>query len=114
MSTKLITGLEILLIKNLKEFMISIKASIEFKYGIDRDDQPEFNPDSWINAVNGLSKDRIYRFGPRQPVSHVLDTPTSPRRSILAHDIMSNEDVNKLKSELASALNTIEKNNDKK
>ncbi|KAL2491537.1 Uncharacterized protein Adt_27165 [Abeliophyllum distichum] len=73
------------------------KDSIEFKYGTDRDDQPEFDPDSWINAINGPSKGRIYGFGPRQPVSHVLGTPASPRRSILAHDIMSNEDVNKLK-----------------
>ncbi|KAL2457251.1 Uncharacterized protein Adt_46427 [Abeliophyllum distichum] len=89
------------------------KASIEFKYGTDKDDQPEFDPDSWINAVNGPSKGRIYGFGPRQPVSHVLGTPASPRRSILAHDIMSNEDVNKLKSELASARNTIEENNER-
>ncbi|KAL2471995.1 Uncharacterized protein Adt_40131 [Abeliophyllum distichum] len=89
------------------------KASIEFTYGTDRDAQPEFDPDSWFNAVNGPSKGRIYGFGPRQPVSHVLSTPTSPRRSILAHDIMNNEDVNKLKSELASARNMIEENNER-
>ncbi|KAL2466497.1 putative transposase-like protein [Abeliophyllum distichum] len=89
------------------------KASIEFKYGIDGDDQPEFDPDSWINAVNGPSKGRIYGFGPRQHVAHVLGTPASPRCSILAHDIMSNGDVNKLKSELSSARNTIEENNER-
>ncbi|KAL2506263.1 Chloroplast envelope protein 1 [Abeliophyllum distichum] len=77
------------------------------------DDQPEFDPDSWINVVNGPSKGRIYGFGPRQHVSHVLGIPTSPRRSILVHDFMSNEDVNKLKSKLASARNMIEENNER-
>ncbi|KAL2532592.1 putative transposase-like protein [Abeliophyllum distichum] len=99
--------------KKSKRVYDKYKSSIEFKYGTDRDNQPEFDPDSWINAVNGPSKGRIYGFGPRQPVSHVLGTPASPRRSILAHDIMSNEDVNKLKSELASARNTIEENNER-
>ncbi|KAL2467182.1 Uncharacterized protein Adt_43033 [Abeliophyllum distichum] len=97
-----------------KKRLDKYKASIEFKYGTDRDNQPEFDPDSWINAVNGPSKGgRIYGFGPRQPVSHVLGTPASTRRSILAHDIMSNEDVNKLKSEFASTRNTIEENNER-
>ncbi|KAL2542109.1 Transpos assoc domain-containing protein [Abeliophyllum distichum] len=42
------------------------KAFIEFKYGTDSDDQPEFDSNSWINAVNGHSNGRIYGFGPRQ------------------------------------------------
>ncbi|KAL2465492.1 Uncharacterized protein Adt_41343 [Abeliophyllum distichum] len=55
----------------------------------------------------------IYGFGPRRPVSHVLGTPTSPKRLILAYDFMSNEDVNNLKSKLASAGNSIEENNER-
>ncbi|CAA3015431.1 Hypothetical predicted protein, partial [Olea europaea subsp. europaea] len=85
------------------------KASIESKYGTIRDDQPEFDPNSWIDAVNGLSKGCIYGFGPREPASHILGTPTLPRHSILARD----EEVNNLKLELASARNKIEENNER-
>ncbi|KAL2492572.1 Protein NLRC3 [Abeliophyllum distichum] len=105
---------------NLIDYSVGIfracwSASREYKYAIhtSKDDQPEFDPDSWINVVNGPSKGRIYGFGPRQHVSHVLGIPTSPRRSILVHDFMSNEDVNKLKSKLASARNMIEENNER-
>ncbi|KAL2471659.1 Uncharacterized protein Adt_39795 [Abeliophyllum distichum] len=104
-------GLEDFIDKKSKRVHDKYKASIEFKYGTIRDDQSKFDPNSWINAVNRPSKGRIYGFGPQQHISHVLGTPTSPRRSILAHDFMSNEDVNNLKSELAGARNTIEENN---
>ncbi|KAL2533160.1 Uncharacterized protein Adt_06511 [Abeliophyllum distichum] len=47
-----------------KKRLDKYKASIDFKYSTDRDNQPEFDPDAWINAVNGPSKGRIYGFGP--------------------------------------------------
>ncbi|CAA3018429.1 Hypothetical predicted protein, partial [Olea europaea subsp. europaea] len=62
-----------------------------------------------MDAVNNSPKGHVYGLGPRQPVLHVLSTPTSPRHSIFAH----NEDMNYLKSELASARNTIEENNER-
>ncbi|KAL2471342.1 Uncharacterized protein Adt_39478 [Abeliophyllum distichum] len=49
--------------KKFKRVHDKYKASIEFKYGTDRDDEPEFDLDSWINAVNGPPKGRIYGFG---------------------------------------------------
>ncbi|CAA2997867.1 Hypothetical predicted protein [Olea europaea subsp. europaea] len=95
--------------KKSKRVYDTYKASIESKYGTIRDYQPEFDPNSWMDAVNGPSKGRIYGIGPREPASHILGTPTSPRHSILAHD----EEVNNLKLELASAQNTIEENNER-
>ncbi|CAA3002622.1 Hypothetical predicted protein [Olea europaea subsp. europaea] len=80
------------------------------KYGIIRDDQPEFNPNSWIGAINGPSKGRIYGFCPRQLASRVLGAPNSPRSSILAHD---DREVNNLKLELAIARNTIEEDDER-
>ncbi|KAL2471959.1 Uncharacterized protein Adt_40095 [Abeliophyllum distichum] len=65
------------------------KASIEFKYDTISDNQPKFDPNSWINVVNRPSKVCINGFGPRQLVSHVLGTSTSLKSSILAHDFMS-------------------------
>ncbi|CAA3005509.1 Hypothetical predicted protein [Olea europaea subsp. europaea] len=95
--------------KKSKRVHDTYKASIESKYGTVREDQPEFDPDSWMDSINGPSKGRVYGFGPRQPASHVLGMPTSPRRSILARD----EEVDNLKLELASARNTIEENNER-
>ncbi|KAL2513001.1 Uncharacterized protein Adt_18601 [Abeliophyllum distichum] len=70
-------GLRDFIDKKSKRVHDKYKASIEFKYVIDRDDQLEFDLDSWIDAINGPSKGRIYGFDPRQSVSHVLGTPTS-------------------------------------
>ncbi|CAA3026566.1 probable lactoylglutathione lyase, chloroplastic [Olea europaea subsp. europaea] len=53
-------------------FMDTYKFSIESKYGTVRDIQLEFDPDSWIDAVNGPSKGRVYGFCSRQPASLVL------------------------------------------
>ncbi|CAA2961456.1 Hypothetical predicted protein, partial [Olea europaea subsp. europaea] len=69
-----------------KKRLDTYKASIESKYDIVGEDQPKFDPDSWMDAVNGPSKGHVYGFGPRQSTSHVLGTPTSPRRLILAGD----------------------------
>ncbi|CAA3016997.1 Hypothetical predicted protein, partial [Olea europaea subsp. europaea] len=85
------------------------KDSIKSKYGTIRDDQPEFDLDSWMDAVSGPSKGHVYGFGPQEPASYILGMPTSPRHSILTRD----EEVNNLKVELASAQNTIEKNNER-
>ncbi|CAA2992421.1 Hypothetical predicted protein [Olea europaea subsp. europaea] len=95
--------------KKSKRVHDTYKTAIESKYDTVRDNQPEFNPDSWIDAVNDPSKGHVYGFCPRQPASLVLCTLTSPRRSILAHD----EEVNNLKSELAITRNTIDENNER-
>ncbi|XP_022876796.1 uncharacterized protein LOC111395001 [Olea europaea var. sylvestris] len=92
--------------KKSKRVHDTYKTAIESKYGTVRNNQPEFDLDSWIDAVNGPSKGRVYWFCPRQLVSPVLGIPTSPRHSILAHD----EKMNNLKSELAIAQNTIDEN----
>ncbi|CAA3001670.1 Low affinity sulfate transporter 3 [Olea europaea subsp. europaea] len=92
--------------KKSKRVHDTYKTAIESKYGTVRNNQPEFDLDSWIDAVNGPSKGHVYGFCPGQLASLVLGIPTSPRHSILARD----EEMNNLKSELAIAQNTIDEN----
>ncbi|CAA3032638.1 Hypothetical predicted protein [Olea europaea subsp. europaea] len=44
------------------QFLDTYKASIESKYGIVSYDQPDFDPSSWMNAINDPSECRVHGY----------------------------------------------------
>ncbi|KAL8215879.1 hypothetical protein R6Q57_022716 [Mikania cordata] len=74
-----------------KDSLKSYKECVKKRYEDDASKQPLFDPDSWIQAVGGRKKDRVYGFSDISDL-HVVMTSTS--------STPTNEQVQRLKEEI--------------
>ncbi|KAL8216986.1 hypothetical protein R6Q57_023823 [Mikania cordata] len=80
-----------------KDSLKSYKECVKKRYGDDASKQPLFDPDSWIQAVGGRKKGRVYGFSdisdPHVVMTGTLSTPTNE------HVQRLNEEITKLRQE---------------
>ncbi|KAL8239660.1 hypothetical protein R6Q59_016227 [Mikania micrantha] len=80
-----------------KDSLISYKERVKKRYGDDASKQPLFDPDSWIQAVGGWKKGKVYGFSdmsdPHVVMTGTQSTPTNEQVQRL------NEEITKLRQE---------------